>query len=178
MLGRRRRKKRSLNLKPLSLTLNKNKNKQLLTNGTLTAQLNKSVNGTTVGNVAFVLNNPSSAYIWNNPIRRVLTRNNPNKSLQWQFGRGVASPVAAATPAAPARAGQVANPQPPRQVPVRQQEASQSLAQQQQVYQPQQYQPQQTDILLSRPSNQLGSGSAGSLMTSSYVVPAAREQQN
>lgn len=66
----------------------------------MTAQLNKSVNGTTVGNLAFVLNNPAAAYIWSNPLARVLTRNVPNKSLQWQFGR----PVAAAAPAAPAPA--------------------------------------------------------------------------
>lgn len=87
-------------MRPLSLSLNKNKQKNQV-NGTVTANLNKSVNGTTVGNVAFVLNNPAAAYIWSNPLARVLTRKVPNKSIQWQFGRGGAAPAAAAaTPAA------------------------------------------------------------------------------
>lgn len=126
VLGRRR-KRRSLGLvRPLSLSLNKNKQKNQL-NGTVTAQLNKSVNGTTVGNVAFVLNNPAAAYIWSNPLARVLTRNVPNKSLQWQFGRLPAAATAAApAPAAAAprpaaagvvKAGQTANMQPARPVP-------------------------------------------------------------
>lgn len=115
-------------VRPLSLNINKNKQKNQL-NGTVTAQLNKSVNGTTVGNVAFLLNNPAAAYIWSNPLARVLTRNVPNKSLQWQFGRlptaGAAPAAAAPAPAAaprPAaagviRAGQAASMLPARPVP-------------------------------------------------------------
>lgn len=60
-------------------------------NGTVSAQLNKSVNGTTTGNLNFVLNNPSAAYIWSNPLTKVLTRNSPNKNIQWQFGRPLTS---------------------------------------------------------------------------------------
>lgn len=122
MLGRRRRRRRrSIGLvKPISFSLNKNKQKAKL-NGTVTAQLNKSVNGTTSGNVNFVLNNPKAAYLLSNPLTRVLTLNSPNKSFQWQFGKrsngvGSAAPAApAAAPAAPA-AGQSANVQPPRPV--------------------------------------------------------------
>lgn len=86
-------------------------------NGTLSAQLNKSVNGTTVGNLAFVLNNPTAAYIWNNPLARILTRNSPNKNLQWQFGtRGlqVAAGGSAASGAARPAAGQASGGQPAR----------------------------------------------------------------
>ena len=99
VLGRRR--KRSLQLRPITLGLNKNKQK-LGVNGTITAQLNNSVNGTTAGNLAFVLNNPKAAYMWTNPLTRIMTRNSPNKNLQWQFGANRA-PAPAAAPASPAR---------------------------------------------------------------------------
>ena len=69
-------------------------------NGTLTAQLSNLTNGTTSGNLAFTLNRPvkatASAYIWSNPLSRVLARNNSNnkisnKNISWQFGRGQAA---------------------------------------------------------------------------------------
>lgn len=60
-------------------------------NATMSAQFNNLVNGTTSGNLAFTLNRPlkatASAYMWANPLARVLTRNN-NKNIQWQIGRG------------------------------------------------------------------------------------------
>lgn len=66
-------------------------------NGTITAQLNNLTNGTTSGNLAFTLNRPTrakaSAYIWANPLTRVLTRNS-NKNIQWQFGRIPSSALA------------------------------------------------------------------------------------
>lgn len=111
----RRRKRRSL-IRPLSFSLNKNKQK-LQANGTVTAQLNKLVNGTTSGNVNFVLNNPKKAYLWSNPLTRVMTLNSPNKSLQWQFGKGrVQGASASAGAPAPTAAGQLANAQPARPV--------------------------------------------------------------
>lgn len=155
------------------MSLNKSKSaiSKPSTNGTLTANLNKNVNGTTIGNVAFVLNNPSSAYIWNNPLTRVLTRNNPNKSVQWQFNKGglsvntpsagVASP-APARAAAPAPAGQTAaNPQPQRQV-------APLLSQQLQQQVDTSYN-QQQQLAGGRPSYL-----AANAPTMSYVVPAAR----
>lgn len=159
MLGKRRKKRALVAIRPLSLSLNKNK-QTLTKNGTLTAQLNKSVNGTTVGNVAFVLNNPSSAYIWNNPLTRVLTRNNPNKSLQWQFGKGVATTAAAST-ARPAAAGQLDNPQPPRQV------YGGNTQQQQQL--------PTSDFAVPGGGSQVSTPS-NYPMSSSFVVPAARRQ--
>lgn len=106
VLGRRRRRrKRSLQFRPMTMALNKNSSsgssrqqKLPAANGTVTAQLNKSTNGTTVGSVAFVLNNPSSAYIWSNPLARVLTR---NKSLQWQFGKSPTTTTVTANGASP-----------------------------------------------------------------------------
>ena len=62
------------------------------TNGNLTAQFDKTMNGTTKGNLAFVLNRPQSS-LWLNPLARVLNRNASNKSIQWQFGNKNATPT-------------------------------------------------------------------------------------
>lgn len=89
---------------------NKSKQKpygaQTTTSANVTGQIDKSTNGTTKGNLAFVLNRPPS--LWIIPLTRVLTRNATNKNLQWQFGKGQTSasvassalsmPVAAASP--------------------------------------------------------------------------------
>lgn len=147
------------------------------TNGTVSAQLNKSVNGTTTGNLNFVLNNPSAAYIWSNPLTKALTRNSPNKNIQWQFGRPAASPAAAppsrgaattARPAAPAPAP--ARP-PATQTPARPSAAASLLAA------PQGF--SSIDPTGSNSGSQDILGSAANpadttRLTSSYVVPAAR----
>uniref|UniRef100_A0A6G1S9T3 Uncharacterized protein n=1 Tax=Aceria tosichella TaxID=561515 RepID=A0A6G1S9T3_9ACAR len=90
VLGRRRRrKKRSLLNRPITLGLNSNRSRPVYLgpNGNVTAQFANSLNGTTSGNLAFVLNRPAQA-LWLNPLSRVLTRNtNTNKNLQWQFGK-------------------------------------------------------------------------------------------
>lgn len=123
VLGRRRRKRRSLQFRPLAaafggvggggggvggatknLSYNSGNiyNKQYnnkTTNGNLSAQFDKLMNGTTSGNLNFVLHRPNSLWA-NNPLTRVLVRNATNKNIQWQFGRGTASTSVAVTKAA------------------------------------------------------------------------------
>lgn len=114
------RKKRSLQFKPLNLMKTKQAN---FPNGTLTAQLDKSLNGTTRGNFAFLINKTPS-YLWTNPLTKILTKNNTEKKVQWQFnasnplaasaaGAGGGATAAAPKPAAaPAPAPKPAAPKP------------------------------------------------------------------
>lgn len=77
------------------------KNKQTLPNGTFTAQLDKSLNGTTRGNLVFLLNK-SPSYLWSNPLAKVLTKNNTDKKIQWQFNTGSSNTMASTGPASSA----------------------------------------------------------------------------
>lgn len=90
------------------------KNKQTFPNGTLTAQLDKSLNGTTRGNLAFILNK-SPSYLWSNPLAKMLTKNNTDKKVQWQFntvspGAMASAGAAPKAPAPPAGGGGGAKP--------------------------------------------------------------------
>lgn len=59
----------------------------LFPSATIQGQFSNLMNGTTSGNLAFVMNRPSKAF-WLNNLTRVLTRNTTNKSLQWQAQGG------------------------------------------------------------------------------------------
>ena len=114
VLGRRRRKRSLLNVRPL--TLNLGKQRVNLANKTTSLQVNKTANGSgTIGNLAFALNKPASAYIWSNPLVRVFKGGaGPNKQLQWQFNKGTGQQATAAATSAASTTSQVsAAPSPP-----------------------------------------------------------------